>query len=102
MKAKVEAERLVYDFSKYCDGSIDESVFKAYDLKYGKKRKSFSEMSEFARLCHAKECALVSVRDTLDTLRSLHERSVLSEYGELHELAEYKFYNQVAEEIKNL
>ncbi len=45
MKAKVEAERLVYDFSKYCDGSIDESVFKAYDLKYGKKRKSFSEMS---------------------------------------------------------
>ncbi len=92
MTPKEEAKILVDKFSIYCDGSIDEDVFKAYDLKYGKIKKRFSEISKFAKFHHAKKCALFHVKNLVEHLKSI-------EYNYDVEDLPFSYYDELEKEI---
>ena len=48
------------------------------------------------------ECAILACDEIIETLKLLHERSVLSEYTELEDLTEYIYWQEVKAEIQKL
>ena len=68
MEAKEKAKELVDRFSIYCDGSIDDEVFAAYDIKFGNGKRKFIEVAKFAKFYHAKQCALIAVDEILKAI----------------------------------
>jgi hypothetical protein len=77
LTAKEYAKELVLELSWHCDGSIDDNVFKAYDLKHGKGRKSFSAVGKFAKEYHAKDCAKVTIDKLMDYARTFGDVTML-------------------------
>jgi hypothetical protein len=101
MEAKQKAKELVDRFSQYCDGSIDDEVFAAYDIKFGKGKRKFIDVAKFAKFYHAKQCALIAVDEIIKSSPSL---PILSDNGTFGSDIEEstKYWNEVKEEIQKL
>jgi len=75
MEAKEKARELIEKFLPVACGSINQDVFDDYDKVHGLNKgdkKSFSKVHEHSTFYHAKQCAIILVKERLKELETTH------------------------------